>query len=256
MAVADAIISVDYNSLDRLNSASAAAKESKAIKILIDHHKNPAAHYDYLISRVGISSTAELIYEIIAAFGDTDRITRDIAECIYAGIVTDTGSFSYSCNSVRTYEIVADLFRREIDGEHIHRLIYDTYSENRLRLLGFALSDRLVVLSDCNTAYIALSREDLQRFDYQVGDTEGVVNYALSISGINLAALFTERDGTVRISFRSKGHFKVDELARDHFNGGGHANAAGATSYDSLEDTVKRFRDALPGYAGCLQNVY
>ena len=196
------------------------------------------------------------MYEFICACGDADLITHEIAECIYAGITTDTGSFSYSCNHVRTYEIVADLFRRGIDGEHIHRLIYDTYSENRLRLLGFALSEKLVVLPEFHTAYIALTKEDLDRIDYQGRDTEGELNYALSISGINLAALFSEREGVIRASFRSKGSFKVDALAREHFDGGGHPNAAGAYSYVSMEETVDNFRALLPGYLDQLTTVY
>jgi bifunctional oligoribonuclease and PAP phosphatase NrnA len=253
---ADVLFSVDYNSLDRLGKAAGAARASKAVKVLFDHHKKPSGDYDFLISIVRTSSTAELVYEFICACGDANLITREIAECIYTGITTDTGSFSYSCNYVRTYEIVADLFARGIDGEHIHRLVYDTYSENRLRLLGYALSEKLVVLPEYHTAFISLTKEDLDRFDYQVGDTEGVVNYALSISGINLAALFSERDGVIRASFRSKGSFKVDSLARDHYDGGGHPNAAGAYSYDSMEVTIEKFRSLLPSYEDQLRSVY
>jgi bifunctional oligoribonuclease and PAP phosphatase NrnA len=253
---AEVIFSLDYNNLDRLQGAASAVKASKATKVLLDHHKLPANHFDFLMSIVGRSSTAELVYEFIDALGDRNLINKDIAECIYSGIVTDTGSFSYSCNERRTYEIVAELISRDIDGEHIHRLIYDTYSESRLRLLGFALSQKLVVLPEFHTAYISLTKEDLDRFNYQVGDTEGVVNYALSIEGINLAALFSERDGVIRASFRSKGKFKCDVLARDHFDGGGHANAAGAYSHISMDDTIRKFRDLLPGYQESLKSVY
>ncbi|TSA24519.1 MAG: bifunctional oligoribonuclease/PAP phosphatase NrnA, partial [Bacteroidetes bacterium] len=161
-----------------------------------------------------------------------------------------------SCNHVKTYEVIAALFRFGIDGEHIHRLVYDTYSEHRLRLLGYSLSQKLVVLPHYHTAYIFLSATDLDRFQYQIGDTEGVVNYALSIEGINLAALFTERDNSIRISFRSKGNFSVEQLARDHFDGGGHVNASGATSYVSLEETVEKFRELLPAYREALSEVY
>jgi phosphoesterase RecJ-like protein len=253
---ADVLFSVDYNSLDRISKATQPARASKAVKVLLDHHKNPSDDYDYLISVIETSSTCELVYEFIVAMGDGTLISRDIAECIYTGITTDTGSYSYSCNYVRTYEIVADLVRRGIDGEHIHRLVYDTYSEDRLRLLGYALSERLTVLPQYHTAFIALTREDLDRFNYQVGDTEGVVNFALSISGINLAALFSDRDGVIRASFRSKGSFRVDDLARDHFSGGGHANAAGAYSYVSMEETLKKFTALLPHYEERLKTVY
>lgn len=253
---ADVLFSVDYNSLDRLGGAAEAAKASRAVKVLFDHHKLPAPHFDLKISVVAVSSTAELSFEFIAASGDKDLITKEIAECIYAGITTDTGSYSYSCNYVRTYEIVAELFRKGIDGEHIHRLVYDTYSESRLRLLGYALSQKLVVIPEYNTAYISLTKEELDRFNYEVGDTEGVVNYALSISGINLAALFSERDNVIRASFRSKGSFKCDVLAREHFDGGGHANAAGAYSYVSMEETIERFRNLLPKFSDQLRSVY
>jgi len=256
IAGAEVLFSVDYNSLDRLGPAAEAAKASTAVKVLLDHHKLPADHFNHKISVIKVSSTAELAYEFIASSGDKDLVNKDIAECIYAGITTDTGSFSYSCNYVRTYEIVAELYRKGIDGEHIHRLVYDTYSESRLRLLGYALSQKLVVLPEFNTAYISLTKEELDRFNYEIGDTEGVVNYALSIDGINLAALFSERDNVIRASFRSKGSFKCDILARTHFDGGGHANAAGAYSYVSMDETIETFRALLPQYSEQLRSVY
>lgn len=253
---ADMVFCLDFNHLDRLNEAGVLIMKSKAMKILIDHHLFPSSHFDLKISIPDTSSTSELIYDFILASGDHAMLDQSIASCIYAGIVTDTGSFSYSCNYVKTYEIVADLYRLGIDGEHIHRLIYDTYSENRLRLLGYSISEKLVVLPDYHTAYISLSREELDRFDYQVGDTEGVVNYALSMKNINLAALFMDRDGQVKISFRSKGNFSVDELARKYFNGGGHSNASGANCDTSLEETLRIFLDILPGFQKQLKSVY
>ena len=209
-----------------------------------------------MISLTRTSSTAELVYDFVVAMGDIDLIDRAMAECLYAGIITDTGSLSYACNYVKTYLVVAELFRRGIDGEHIHRLIYDTYSENRLRLLGHSISQCLTVLHEYHTAYIVLTREDLQRFDHQIGDTEGIVNYALSIRDINLAALFTERDGIVKVSFRSKGNFSVNTLAASCFNGGGHRNAAGANCSDPIQETVERFLAVLPGYRDQLARVY
>jgi len=256
--IADAtlIFSLDYNDLSRLKDACNPVKESSAVKIVLDHHLYPATHYDHYITISGTSSTAELVFDFISEMGDEELIDMETAAAIYTGIVTDTGSFSYSCNHVKTYEVTAALFRRGIDGEHIHRLIYDTFSEHRLRLLGFSLSDKLVVLPEYHTAYIYLSAEDLEKFQYQIGDTEGVVNYALSIEGINLAALFSERDNSIRISFRSKGNFSVEQLARDHFFGGGHGNASGATSYLSLNETVGKFRELLPLYQSALTEVY
>lgn len=253
---ASVIFSLDYNDLSRLGDASGPVKRSKATKIVFDHHLYPSDEYDLQISIQDTSSTAELVFDFIKAVGDEHLIDKEIAESLYTGIVTDTGSFSYSCNHVRTYEVIASLFRKEIDGEHIHRLIYDTYSEHRLRLLGYSLSDKLVVLPEFHTAYISLGKEELDRFHYQIGDTEGVVNYALSIEGINLAALFTERNNTIRISFRSKGNFSVERIASDYFDGGGHANAAGATSYLSMEETVRKFRELLPSFREALSEVY
>jgi phosphoesterase RecJ-like protein len=250
------IFSVDYNSFSRLNEAGNLVMSSKAVKILIDHHLNPAPHYDFMISVSATSSTCELIYDFIRESGDQHLMDKEIAMCIYTGIATDTGSFSYSCNDAKTYMVVADLFRLGIDGEHIHRLIYDTYSESRLRLLGYSISDKLVVLPELHTAYITLSKDELDRFNHQIGDTEGIVNYALSIKDINLAALFMERDGIVKVSFRSKGNFPVNVLAADYFNGGGHSNASGANCDTSLEDTVSLFLSLLPQFSHKLREVY
>jgi phosphoesterase RecJ-like protein len=250
------IFSVDYNTLDRLEDATEFVQKAKGKKILIDHHKDPDQGFLLKISDITVSSTAELIYDLINETGDRELIDKDIAACIYAGIITDTGSFSYSCNNEKTYQITAHLVSTGIDGEHIHRMVYDTYSEDRLRLLGYSLSDRLVVLHDSHTAYISLSKADLQHFNHQVGDTEGIVNFGLSIDGINLAALFMEREGLVKISFRSKGDFSVNDLARKHFEGGGHRNAAGAYSYLSLQETISKFLSLLPAYKEQLKKVY
>jgi phosphoesterase RecJ-like protein len=253
---AEIIFCLDYNGLGRLSGAEKPVRNSDALKILIDHHRDPAPEFTHMISVIETSSTSELVYDFISGCGDADQIDQNIAACIYSGIITDTGSFSYSCNYEKTYLITADLYHKGIDGEHIHRLIYDTYSEERLRLLGYSISEKLVVLDEFHTAYIYLSKDDLNRFNYQVGDTEDVVNYALSIEGINLAALFSERDGVVRVSFRSKGNFSVNDIARKFFNGGGHINAAGATSYLSLEETVRIFVENLPDYKDKLISVY
>lgn len=256
IAEAEVIIAADYNNFGRLNDAGNMVLVSNALKILIDHHLNPAPHFDLKISISKVSSTSELIYDFIVAMEDKELLDKSMAECLYVGIVTDTGSFSYSCNYVKTYLATAELYRLGIDGEHIHRLVYDTYSENRLRLLGLSVSDNLTVLSEYHTAFITLPKKDLERFDYQIGDTEGVVNYALSIKDINLAALFMERDGIVKVSFRSKGNFSVDTLAREHFDGGGHRNASGANCTTSLFDTVSKFKSLLPAYQAALKSVY
>ena len=253
---AEILFSLDYNNLNRLNDIETHVIQSGSLKILIDHHLFPAEQFDLKISVSETSSTSELIYNFIIASGDRHLIDKNIAECIYTGIITDTGSFSYSCNYVKTYQAVADLFGFHIDGEHIHRLVYDTYSESRLRLLGYSISEKLVILPEFNTAYIALDKTELERYDHHVGDTEGIVNFALSINNINLAALFMERNGIVKVSFRSKGNFSVDTFAREHFNGGGHRNASGANCDISLEEAVQKFLTLLPEYAELLKRVY
>jgi bifunctional oligoribonuclease and PAP phosphatase NrnA len=253
---AELIFCVDFNSLGRLSHAEADVRRSSAKKILIDHHTQPSEDFDFLISETLTSSTSELIYDFITNSGDREIIDTDMATCIYAGIITDTGSFSYSCNYEKTYLITADLYHRGIDGEHIHRLVYDTYSESRLRLLGFAISEKLVVLPGYHAAYIALTKEDLERFNHQIGDTEDIVNYALSIANINVAALFYERENIVKVSLRSKGHFSVNDIARKYFEGGGHVNAAGANSKFSLKETVDIFVNLLPTFQEQLNSVY
>lgn len=243
---ADVIFCLDFNALNRVDKLEDVLRKVKAKKVLIDHHLQPELNsFDYVFSETKVSSTAELIYDFITALGDEKLINIDIASCIYAGIMTDTGSFSYSCNFEKTYQITSRLIKLGMDAEEIHHLVYDTFSESRLRLLGFCLSEKLSVIEEFSTAYIALSKEDLKRFNYQVGDTEGVVNYALSINHIKLAALFTERDGKIRISFRSKGDVDVNVFARTYFEGGGHHNASGATSYLSLEDTIAKFKESI-----------
>ena len=247
---ADIIFSLDYNSLSRVKLFTEKLAASEATKILIDHHVDPSDEFDFVHSRTSISSTCELLYEFIEGIGYINLIDRDIAECLYVGIMTDTGSFSYASNNSQTYEIAASLIKKGIDAEQIHRSVYDTYSENRMRLLGFCLSDRLIVNLKYKTAYIWLTQNDLARFNHQVGDTEGVVNYALSIEGVTLAALFTEGNGRVRISFRSKGEFSVNEFARKHYNGGGHRNASGGDSFIGMAETLKKFDELLPLYFG------
>jgi len=255
IASADLVFCLDYNSLSRTKQLEKYLKDSKAFKVLIDHHLQPDNQFDHMITRVNVSSTAELVYETIMALGGKNHITREVADCLFVGIMTDTGSFSFSCNYPSTFSITADLLRKGTDAEIIHQLVYDTYSEQRMRLLGYCLSEKLVVLNDFATAYISLSRHELERFNFQPGDSEGLVNYALSIRNIVFAILFTEKEEVVRISFRSKGDFSVNSFARTHFNGGGHKNAAGADSFRSLDETITYFVGLLQGYKDELQSL-
>ncbi|MCF8304609.1 MAG: DHH family phosphoesterase [Bacteroidales bacterium] len=250
---ADLIICLDFNAIDRVERFSKTLGQAKAPKLLIDHHLQPEyKSFDYVISTINISSTAELLYDFIHTLGFHDLIDKQIAESIYVGMMTDTGSFSYACNYEKTFIIVADLIKTGIDVEEINTRVYDNYSESRMRLLGFCLSERLVVLREYNTAYIYLTAEDLKRFNYQRGDTEGVVNYTLSLKGVNLGVLITQREGKIRLSMRSKGDFSVNRFAREHFQGGGHKNAAGGDSYLSMEETIRKFEEILPLYQEAL----
>jgi phosphoesterase RecJ-like protein len=245
---ADILFSLDYNSPSRLGEAGETFKNARGIKILIDHHIDPdLKEYDHVLSTVDTSSTSELVYDLITEI-DASKLNLEIAECLYAGIMTDTGSFSFACNYEKTFRIVAELYKLGMDGVKINRLVYNTYSESRLRLLGYALSEKLVVLQEYATAYISLTMEELDKYNYKVGDTEGLVNYALSIKGIKLAALFTEKKKKIRISFRSVGDFSVNKLAGKYYEGGGHKNAAGGDSFVPMEETLKQFERLLSEY--------
>jgi len=243
---ADLIFCLDFNDLNRMEKLAEAYKKSNAIKFLIDHHLSPSVFTDYTISESKTSSTSELIFDLLVALNKKHLLNKDIAECMYVGIVTDTGSFSYACNYEKTYLIISELFSHGIDGENIHRLVYDTYSEKRMRLLGYCLSEKLKVFQEYHTAYISLTNDDLKRFDYNTGDSEGIVNYALSIEGITMAALFIERGNLIKVSLRSKGNVQVNDIAREYYKGGGHYNAAGGNSYKSIDETLDEFEKRLP----------
>jgi phosphoesterase RecJ-like protein len=256
IAEADLIFCLDYNAIHRSGSLQDILKVAEAPRIMIDHHPAPETEaFRFVYSSTETSSTSEMIYDFITQVADDQAITKDIATCLFVGIMTDTGSFSFACNRPQTFEVTAALIKTGIDIEWIHRKVYDTFSEDRLRLLGFSLSEKLVVKPEYATAYIALSKQDLERFNYQVGDTEGIVNYALSIEGITMAILLTERRGRIRLSFRSKGDFSVNDIARDHFQGGGHRNAAGGDVYDSLKQAIIKLEELLPVYKDALLSV-
>lgn len=246
---ADIIFCLDFNSLNRVGSMSDILKNSLAPKVLIDHHIDPETEsFAFCFSTVKVSSTSELIYDFIDMNGDSQLIDKPISECIYTGIITDTGSFSFSANVAKTYRITANLIESGLFPERIHQLIYDTFSENRLRLLGHGINNRMMVWNDLHTALIYFTLDDLDKYNYQVGDTEGVVNYPLSMGNINLSVLLTQREKNIRISFRSKSHFSVNDLARKHFNGGGHRNAAGGKSFISMEDTINNIKKIITDY--------
>lgn len=248
LAEAEYIFCLDYNALHRVRLFEHELRAATCPRILVDHHLQPENEFSEVHSTNLVSSTSELIYSLIQHYGLDGFVNKQVAECLFVGIMTDTGSFSYSCNSSATFEIVGDLIRHGLDPGHIHRLVYDTYSESRMRLLGHCLANKLQVRADSATAFIWLSRDELNQFNYQQGDTEGVVNYALSIKGVALAALFTERDDRIRVSLRSKGDFSVNEMARSHFNGGGHRNAAGGDLFMPMPEALTFFENLLPTY--------
>lgn len=248
----DIIFTLDYNSPSRLGNAGKMLISSKSVKVLIDHHIEPESQYfDHLLSDVKISSTSELVYQFMSEI-NPESINRSVAECIYVGILTDTGSFSYNCNYSKTFTIVGKLIEKGIDTVAINRKVYATNTEDRLRLLGYALCEKMEVIKEYNTAIIALTKDELETYNNKIGDTEGLVNYALSIKGIRFAAFFREAENKVRISFRSVGEFSVNDFARNHFEGGGHKNAAGGDSFVSMKKTMEKFKRLLPEYKNLL----
>ena len=252
---ADIIFTLDFNALHRTGNMEAVLKASEGIKIMIDHHQQPDDYAKYVFSDVTMSSTCEMVYHFLAKLNTLESIDKDIATCLYVGIMTDTGSFRFRSTTSTTHRIIADLIDKGADNTQIHNNVYDTNSYNRLQLLGCALSN-LNVLPEYRAAYITLSQDELQKLDYKKGDTEGFVNYALSLDNIVLAAIFIEdkNQGIIKISLRSKGDFSVNELSRQHFNGGGHTNAAGGKSDTNLQSTVEKFISILPHYSNALNN--
>lgn len=242
------IFCLDFNWLSRVEGLEPLLRASTVPKVLIDHHLKPENVFTYSFSYPDACSTCELIYQFIDSAGDADLLNQSIAESLYCGIMTDTNSFRYESMKADTHRIIAKLMEAGAVNYKVHEQVYDHSTENRLRLLGYSLKEKLTVLNDFKTAYISLSENELQMFNFKSGDTEGLVNYALSIEGVKMAAFFSERDGMTKISFRSKGNFSVQELSSKYFEGGGHKNASGGKSILSLESTVQKFLDILPFY--------
>jgi bifunctional oligoribonuclease and PAP phosphatase NrnA len=223
-------------------------------RILIDHHQQPETEsFAYGISDTEKSSTCEMVYDFIVGSGHADKIDIDIAACLYAGVMTDTGSFRFPGASAAVHRMVADLKDTGLNHTKIHENLFDNFLENRLRFIGYVLQNKMDIFYEHNAALISIPWKDLQRFDIKTGDTEGLVNYPLSIQGIKMAALIIDRDEEVKCSFRSKGDFDVNTFARKYFEGGGHFNAAGGRSSDTLEQTVQRFISAIKENSSQLQ---
>lgn len=253
---ADLIFTLDFNHLSRSGQMVETLVASKASFIMIDHHQQPDNYALVTYSDVTMSSTCEMVFNFIEAFGEATAITAEIATCLYAGIMTDTGSFKYASTTSRTHRVVAELIEKGAHNMQIHQQVFDTNSPTRLRLLGTALNN-LVILEDYRTAYITLSQDELNKHQFNKGDTEGFVNYGLTIENIIFAVILIEnqQEGIIKMSFRSVGDFSVNEFARNHFDGGGHINAAGGRSEASLVDTVARFRAVLKRYQNQLLQI-
>lgn len=250
IAEADVICCLDFNALKRIEGMADAVAQSAGRKILIDHHLYPGDFCSIVISHPEISSTSELVFRLICRMGYFEDITREAAECIYTGMMTDTGGFTYNSNSREIYFIISELLSKGIDKDEIYRKVYNTYSESRLRLMGFVLDTKMRVYPEFNAAMISLTNEEQARFNYVKGDSEGFVNIPLSIKNIRLSVFLredTEKD-MIKISLRSVGTFPCNQVAAEYFGGGGHLNASGGEFYGKMEDAIRLFEQALIKY--------
>ena len=249
VADAELIFCLDFNTLSRINELGELVRASSAVKVMIDHHLEPEDFDDYRHWDINACASAQLVYDFIAnQLNNKSLINKDVATCLYTGIMTDSASFRLPNTTSGVHRIAAELIDAGEVNWRIHELVYSNSSESRLRFLGYCLSEKLEVLYEFNTAIITVNKQELEKYDVLTGDTEGVVNYALSITGIHLAAFIVERTDKVKLSLRSRGEFPANEICKKYFNGGGHRNAAGGTSTDSLEEVIKQFKLILPEY--------
>ena len=246
IAGADVLFIVDLNRLDRTGGMEQAIRASSAPRILIDHHQGPEDAFTVAFSDTASCATCAMVADIARALGWEQLVDKDIATCLYTGLVTDTGSFRFRSTDGHTMRTAGWLMDIGVDIEQVHQAIHDDNTASRLRLLGFLLSQRMIVLEQERTVLLTLSKEDLAGHQHQQGDTEGFVNYGMSIRGMRLSAFFLERADGVKLSLRSKGSLHVDRFLREHFDGGGHVNAAGGRFNGSLDQAVERFRKLLP----------
>lgn len=245
---ADIIFCLDYNSLDRIDKlGELIAKKTETTLVMIDHHLFPDIQAEFQISETSASSTCELIYDFMQMMDDMAKMDVDIAECIYTGIVTDTGSFKYS-TSPKLFNIAASLLAAGVDDIKLQDYIFNSQNEKYLRLLGHCLINRMEIIPEYQTGIIWLNKNDYEKFDIQRGDTEGIVNYLLKLKEVKIAAFITEQPTIVKLSLRSKGDISVQQIAQKHFKGGGHKNASGGSSYSTLRGTINKLKQILPQY--------
>ena len=249
IADAEIIFCLDFNTLSRIKNVEPSISKASCIKVLIDHHQQPQEEaFTYGSSNTAKSSTCEMVYDFIVASGNQDKINLDIAACLYTGVMTDTGSFRFQSTTASVHRMVAVFLDLGLKHSVIHDNMFDNFLENRLRFIGNALLNRMEVYYEYNTAVMCIPKSDLKKYDIRTGDTEGLVNYMQSITGIRLAAIVIDREEERKWSFRSKGGFDVNEFARKHFEGGGHIMAAGGRSSDSLEKTYNHFLTVIKQY--------
>ena len=243
---ADWIFCLDFNTLSRTKRMEEKLANATGIRILIDHHQEPQIEkFAYGVSSTNKSSTCEMVYDLIMDSGNEAFINESVAECLYSGVMTDTGSFRFPSTSASAHRMVATLKDKGLQHSQVHEALFDNYLENRFRFIGHILLNRMEIFYEYNTALIAVNQQDLIKYDIITGDTEGLVNYPLSIKGIKLAAIVIDRGEERKCSFRSKGNFDVNTFARKYFNGGGHFNASGGQSKEPLDAVVAKFKEAM-----------
>ena len=245
---ADLIFLLDFNAASRMDKMADAVLASKARKVMIDHHLQPENIANIIISYPEISSTSELIFRLICRMGHFSDINLGCAECIYTGMMTDTGGFTYNSNHEEIYSIIYELIKLGVDKDDIYRRVYNTFSADRMRLMGYCLYKKMKIYPEYQAALITLTQRELHEFNYDNGDAEGFVNIPLSIEGINFTVFMREDPDKIKVSLRSQGSFPTNKFAAEIFGGGGHLNASGGESYTSLDEAVRKFEEALPLY--------
>ncbi|PWH87173.1 DHH family phosphoesterase [Brumimicrobium oceani] len=249
VSTADVIFCLDFNAMSRVGVMKDMMIESAAFKIMIDHHLDPSDEFDLLFSETSSCSTAQLIVDFIEAMGNSNLLDVNIGEPLYCGIMTDSGSFRFPSVTAHTHEVIAQLMRGGVQPYKIHEAVFDTNTFEKLRLRSYAINEKMEILDEFKTAIISLDKSELEQFNYVKGDTEGLVNVGLSITGIKKSIFLTEGDGIIKISFRSKGQNNpVNVMANTYFNGGGHANASGGRWDGNMEEAIAKIKSVLPEF--------
>jgi bifunctional oligoribonuclease and PAP phosphatase NrnA len=251
----DILFYVDFNDIRRTGKLEEQITGFKGPKILVDHHPDPQNFCDFFVTDTSYSSTSELIFDFISDFGWGNFLDKPAAECLFTGIMTDTGSFSHNISDPNTFRVISELLKSGINAERIHDKVYNNFSTERMKLLGYCLNQKMEILPEFKTAIISISKDELKNYNFVPGDSEGFVNFPLSITGVVFSALFIEKEDHVKISFRSKGSFPANRFSAAHFSGGGHLNAAGGESKLNLEKSIDFFKQLLPGYLHQLKDA-